>query len=105
MKYLLLILVIFLSGCGQLASRNKENIAGLKSMVGELPSRYDVNDPDNTLIGAIMAHTNAINQFRVQIDTNTARIEAISELSGITHYDKNGMILGGFDINAVNRKN
>lgn len=58
-----------------LASR----ITVLESIVGEvLPEHSNLDEPGNTVIGAILMHTNAINQFREQIEINTAKIEVLT---------------------------
>ncbi len=80
--------------------------ARIEKIIGTYPPTcfefpFDVNDPENTLLGAILAHTSCINQFRVQIDTNTERIEGISRLTNITYYDEHGKMIGGWDPNAM----
>ena len=55
-----------------------KRIAALEALVGKLPDKLDVTDPENTVIGAIELHTDAINQFRSQIDTNTEAIKSLS---------------------------
>ncbi len=42
--------------------------------------QFDANDPENTIIDAISLHTNAINQFRTQIDKNTAKLYYVGPL-------------------------
>jgi len=53
----------------------KEQIVELEGIVGKYPPELDPNDYENTIIGAILGHTSAINQFRAQIDTNTSNIK------------------------------
>ncbi|HDZ13865.1 hypothetical protein LCGC14_1887540 [marine sediment metagenome] len=50
----------------------------LKKIIGDYPSEYDTSNSENTVIGAISLHTNAINQFREQIDINTALLASLS---------------------------
>ena len=52
-------------------------VAELTKLIGKFPADLDINNPDNTVIGAISIHTNAINQFRAQIDTNTEKLKQV----------------------------
>lgn len=59
-----------------LASR----IGQTEKIIGELPLKYStLDDPDNTIIGAIIMHTSAIDQFREQIEINTVGITVLEE--------------------------
>lgn len=56
----------------------------IEKVVGELPSKYsNLNDPENTVIGAILLHTETISQFRDGIEANTVRIGALESLTTI----------------------
>ncbi|KKN04870.1 hypothetical protein LCGC14_1092980 [marine sediment metagenome] len=63
-----------------LASR----IGVLEAIVGEvLPEHSNLDEPGNTVIGAILMHTDAINQFRPQIDTNTIQLKELRVEAGL----------------------
>lgn len=70
-------------------------IVDLTKLVGELPVNLDINNADNTVIGAILTHTDAINQFRSQIDKNTARIKCIKNTADFGVFKDCGV-----DVNA-----
>ncbi len=97
--------VLALEGVDPNAIPVETRLARIEKIIGTYPPTcfefpFDVNDPENTLLGAILAHTSCINQFRVQIDTNTERIEGISRLTNITYYDEHGKMIGGWDPNT-----